>query len=355
MLDIENIRRTLPALQLHDWPPVPRFGGLAPDFLAFMAMTRAEQARFLAGLRGTSEQHGKILHTFLGIISGYIFGYADSPLFRALDDDLEIDLLRSKIVLERELMAHWLRPAEAPTQLDQSSAVRYLEQLAQDNSSLSHPLFGFIRNRASQTALRLFLRNEAIRNEIVDDEVAMMSAGLQGPMKLAVISNLWDECGRGKLKRFHTYWLRQLLDHMGDWDDIRAYRHADRPWFTGITTNVFNILLTRPGLKYMAYGWFLINESWVAPHFQDIIAGLQRVDITHRDVTIYFDAHIGIDPVHSTELLGAIAIQDPPLTSTEAEHLVRGAHMAIAASTAQYDWMLTYLTDVSAPTPGRQI
>ncbi|VVM20018.1 hypothetical protein BSPWISOXPB_5494 [uncultured Gammaproteobacteria bacterium] len=42
-----------------------------------------------------------------------------------------------------------------------------------------------------------FLLLETIRNEVVDDEVAMMIPGLQHSMKQVMSSNLWDECGNG--------------------------------------------------------------------------------------------------------------------------------------------------------------
>jgi hypothetical protein len=49
-----------------------------------------------------------------------------------------------------------------------------------------------------------FLLLETIRNEVVDDEVAMMIPSLQHSMKQVMSSNLWDECGNGNIDNFHT-------------------------------------------------------------------------------------------------------------------------------------------------------
>ncbi|MBC3840408.1 hypothetical protein GXW82_09790 [Streptacidiphilus sp. 4-A2] len=46
-----------------------------------------------------------------------------------------------------------------------------------------HPLFEFIRDEASRAQIERFLQCELIRNEVVDDEVALLVVGLQGMQK----------------------------------------------------------------------------------------------------------------------------------------------------------------------------
>lgn len=337
-----------PALQQREWPPVPAWSGPPDGFDSFLQWSQTEQQDFLTDLRDTSLRHSEILHRYLGTVSSYLFGYRDSPAFRRADDQLELALLRAKLVLERELLDNWLDSGPTPPAMDQAEAVVYLEQLSRRNPCLEHPLFPFLRDYADRAALRRFVLDEVIRNEVVDDEVAMMLAGLQGSMKAAIASNLWDECGRGNLRNFHTYWLRRALDALGDWDNIVSYRRLHRLWFTAITTNVFNVLLTRPGLRLMAYGWFLINESWVAPHFGDIVGGLRRVGLDDEGVLIYFEAHRVIDPRHTSELASALREQVPPLGPVEVQQVITGAHLAISATAKQYGHVYRYLRDFSS-------
>lgn len=294
------------------------------------------------------EVHGETLHQFLDVISAYIFGYDDSPCVGKLDDALESQLLCAKIQFERELLDHWLPVVAEPDIASQGEAASYIRHLALDNPARSHRLFDFIESEATVDALRIFLRTEAMRNEVVDDEVALCVAGLQGPMKLAIVSNLWDECGRGRLDNFHTYWLRRLLDVTDDWQGLRRYRTQERPWFAQITTNVFNVFLSRPGLRLCGYGWFAMNESWVAPHFEKIVRGLTRTGLYNSEVGVYFDAHIRIDPVHTSELLGALEVQEAQLSKQQVRAILRGAHAALAATCAQYDRMHRYLQGISA-------
>lgn len=106
------------------------------------------------------------------------------------------------------------------------------------------------------------------------------------------------------------------------------------------------MLLTRPGLKLSAYGYFLVSESLVPPHFEKILAGLKRVGMTQEDITIYFDAHLKIDKYHGQDLLDAVSHQKPALTQPEIELILLGAHFHITASTKQYSQMLSYLSSL---------
>jgi len=348
MLNIDDINNSeAPPLQLQAWPPVTSHSELNSDFSNFMALDRYSQIEYLASLRKNPTIHSKVLNEYLGIVSGYFFGYEDSPLYLDTDDNFEIDILTAKITLEREAKDHWLQLPVFPDVETIEEAVVHIKAIAANNPSLNHPLFTFLKDKASDHAMRVFLWNEIIRNEVVDDEVAMLSVGTQGWMKICTVSNLWDEIGRGKLKNFHTYWLRRLLDGLGGLEDFMDYRKNSRPWFTKITTNIFNILLSRPGLKYMKYGWFLTNESWVEPHFKDIVAGMNRVHLLHDDVQIYFTAHITIDPVHTKELIEGLRHQVPILTPKELQHIVVGAQMAVAAAKVQYDHVYQYLVEIT--------
>jgi hypothetical protein len=342
-----------PLLQPHLWPPLPPFERLDEGFAAFMRLPAEEQRQQLMMLRGT-DRYLQVLNEHLGVVSAYLFSYHDSPLYLATDDAFEIDLQRAKIVLEREVLDHWLPVTSIRHDLDHEGAVAALTSLAFENPGIEHPLFDYLEHEASPEAMKIFLRNEVCRNEVVDDEIAVTSTGLQGAMKVTVCANLWDEVGRGRLDGFHTYWLRRLVDAFDDWNSLLAYRAKEKPWFTMITTNVFNVLLTRPGLKFRRFGWFALNEAWVARHFAKILRGIARVGLGNSDdIAIYFSAHESIDPRHTRELLDAFQAQVPRLSDAEATEVVRGAHMSLAASLEQYDRVLGYMRDLS-PVPPTQ-
>lgn len=345
MLKVRSIRDDVPPLQCHEWPPAYPFANFAPELNTFLRLAASEQRAQLVAQRAHPAWHGAFINNALGAIYGYVYGYRDSPLYLRDDDDLESQLQHCKFELERELVEHFLCPAPAPAGLDFKESCDYLRTFVLENAGVTHPLFDLLRDRASAPAFREFLRLEVLRNEVVDDEVAFMVVGLQGPMKQVATSNLWDECGNGRLDRFHTYWLRQLVDTTTDWDGIRKYRKTSAPWFSRITSNSFNRLLTRPGYKYQAYGHFLVTEGWVFPHFERVVAGLKRLGMDDPGIAVYFTAHINIDPHHTDELLAGIQNQQPPLGANEIADVIRGAHTAATAGVKMFDRIQQHLLD----------
>jgi hypothetical protein len=105
----------------------------------------------------------------------------------------------------------------------------------------------------------------------------------------------------------------RLLDRLPGWETLAAYRQT-APWFTRIASNIFNVLLRRPAYTYRKYGYFLITESWVASHFAHLLAGLQRVGLDHKDIGVYCEAHLTIDPHHGTELVDGFSHTEKDLT-----------------------------------------
>lgn len=328
-----------PTLQYRPWPCVPKFNGFSPELSEFLKLSRSGQKQRLDRLQLNREAHCEFVNQSLACIYAYRVGYVDSPCYLGANDNLEIQLEQAKIILERELL-DFLGVSAGWDVSSQQDLVLCLQQFVANNRGVEHPLFDFLEREAEVESFYTFLLNEVIRNEIVDDEVAWLVAGQQGLMKEATSINLYDECGRGKQCHFHTYWLRILLDSLDGWDDLLNYRSGPRPWYAGITSNVFAMLLTRSPFKWAAYGHFLITESWVAPHFERIQRGMERVGLKRGDNDIYFSAHVLLDPTHTEELILGLSHQVPELTAGECSQIHWGAHLAVAGAVAQYDRML---------------
>ncbi|VVH59981.1 hypothetical protein BSPWISOX_3043 [uncultured Gammaproteobacteria bacterium] len=220
----------------------------------------------------------------------------------------------------------------------------FLEDLTNHNKGLNHSFFDYTESKMTKNEWVEFLLLETIRNEVVDDEVAMMIPGLQHSMKQVMSSNLWDECGNGNIDNFHTTWLRRLLKSLNKDNDIIEYRKT-KPWFTSITSNSLNSLLTTVGGVYRAYGHFLITESWVAPHFTKMLIGMENVGLTSKDTQLYFIAHKTIDPFHAAEMLSGIRKMKPQLEKKELKEIVSGACQAVAAGSVMYDELEKYFNE----------
>lgn len=338
-------------LQNHDWPPVHACTTLPEALRAFLALDVIARDALLADMRADADRHGAFVHMSLGEIYAYLFGYRDGVATDAADDALESALLGAKIRLEREFIDHWVGRVDAPVFDSVASAADHLDHLAATNPGVHHPLFHYIEHEAPRAQVEMFLRGEVIRNEVVDDEVALLAFGLQGTQKAVAVANLWDECGRGRLENFHTFWLRRFIGPEPDqWDAFMRLR-GENPWFAKITSNTNNMLLTRPAYKQMAYGCFMMFESWVEPHFRAIMGAMDRLGDFDNDRRVYFAAHIAVDPRHSRELSDGLRMQCPALDTRRLNDVVHGAHLAVAAGTRQYDHWLRYFKHAAAHAP----
>lgn len=337
-----------PSLQDQAWPPVNPFDGFTSHFGRFLKMPRREQLKQLEEFRCDREVHGSFINHGLGVVNAYQYGYHDSPLFLKTDDRTEFRLQRCKLLLERELMDHWLPHKPAVQITDQRQAADHLRGLSADNHAVEHPLYKWLETAANRVAMTTFLDDEVIRNEVVDDEVAKLVCGHQGTLKSMAGVNLADELGRGKLEHAHTYWLRVYLDETDGWVRLRKYRRTERPWFTNIMSNVFNMTLTRPGLKFVAYGHFLLTEALVCPHFERLIAGMRRLGLCQGDASLYFTAHAKLDPYHAEELIDGLANQRPELGPDEVQQIILGAEWTVAGAQEQYGRVFQHLTIATA-------
>ncbi|ABM60517.1 iron-containing redox enzyme family protein [Verminephrobacter eiseniae] len=350
MLKTESIAADNPRLQVHDWPPVAAFEQFTPEVNAFLALPAEQQRQRLLALRGDHDSHGALINSCLGVIYAYVYGYKDSPVYLRADVELETRLLGAKLILEEEMIHVWLPPYDLPRFTDQRALADFLDDFIvnpQLNVGVYHEFWEYIRDEASYEGMREFLRLVLCRTEIVDDECALLLVGLQGNLKKVMCSNLWDECGNGALPRFHTYWLRRLLERTNDWEGLPEYRRSNqKPWSSGVLSNMFNVLLTRPGYKLRAYGCFLITESWVEPHFVRILDGLKRVGLDHDDVSVYFQTHVKIDPQHTAELIEALRHQTPALQPVEIDEIMHGVGLALSGAISQYRGVLAHLRAV---------
>lgn len=333
-----------PDLQKYNWPPVQTYMGLTKQQKLFFSLNTPDQGIYLENLRSDTNKHREFVNNTLGIISSYLFGYEDSPCYLEENFQLEVDMSRAKIVLEHELLNYILAVSNVGIELTQQNIFAYLHKLAQRNAIVTHKLYDFIANEASKENILEFLFLETMRNEVVDDEVALLSVGLQGMLKNTIIANLYDECGKNNLIWFHTYWLRMFCNETDTFESIKIYRQ-ETPWFSKISINLFNAFLTRSPYKLRGYGYFLISEGIVAPHFKKILTGLKRVGFDDRNISVYYTSHLKIDPNHTMELVEGLKNQLPVLSARELKEIYLGAISAINGIAMQYDYLLKYFVE----------
>lgn len=321
------------------WPPLPPNEQRTDIDLVKLLNTPSDLIlQELEESRAHSEELAKKVMLPLAHLYAHFFDYQDAPDISSIKEG-HAQIIRVKRILEDEMVAHIFKfspPDTSSFDYDQHQVADYFVKLSLENHSVKHPFFDYIEHEMNAEQMKSFLFLEVIRNEIVDDEVAMLVPGLQHSMKQVVASNLWDECGNGRIDNFHTTWLVQLLSYQDQWDEFMKYRE-NRPWQSMCTSHSTCSLLTTPGRNYAAYGSFLINESWAASHFDQILKGMDRLGIKDRARRIYFENHYKIDQHHGLELIEGLRQQAPVLSQKQLREVILGAHQAITAGKKMYD------------------
>ncbi len=330
-----------------NWPLVAKNSKRLPDeLLSFINLNHSEQIESLRLYQEYQREEGiNKINRLLGSIYSILYGYDDAKYELSILNEYEVRLLSSKAILENQLI-HVFTDKEVTKVQDlghKQDLLTQMKQIIKDNAGIKHSLFDLIETDVNLESIKKFLILETIRNEVVDDEVAFLFAGVCGSMKEAVSKNLWDEVGRGDRLGWHTYWLKELVYDISSPEELIEYRTSERPDCSITTSNIFNCFLTKFGYKYFAYGCFMLYESWVEPHFLQILKGMERNGLSSELSTRYFVKHCEIDPFHYMDLLTAIETDMDKLSIEDLRSIVIGMRVALNAAIFQYKGIYEYL------------
>lgn len=325
------------------WPPVNAANEFSLTLNELLALNMGELTDKLQEIISATHNE-ELVNKYLAEIYSLYYGYKDAPridFWEKPETFSRIEFI--KLTLEDFFINTLLKSRYELPEISCAAQVGdYLRFFVEHNYGVSHAFFDFVADEMSEQQMKEFLLLEVIRNEIVDDEVALMVPGLQYSMKQVVVSNLWDECGNGAIDNFHTNWLRRLLTAHDEWSNILTYRAEQKPWVASISSNSFNAVLTTRFKCHRAYGHFMTTEAWVAPHFKKILQGMDRLGITDQNVRVYFDAHMRIDPHHAEEMIEGLLKNTPELAQVVLYDIIKGAHQAAMAGEMMYDKLLEY-------------
>jgi pyrroloquinoline quinone (PQQ) biosynthesis protein C len=171
--------------------------------------------------------------------------------------------------------------------------------LSQSHSSnVQHPLFAFLRDRASHAQLREFLLQETPFDIYFGDIIALMLPALVDGAKAELASNLWDEMGRGVPGRMHR---RLRLDLMAALQIPADVHIRDLSRFCVEELRLANAYLhavTDRALLPQAMGMLLTTELMVPGRLEQQILGWRRVGL-EDDQMQYLIEHTVVDPLHA--------------------------------------------------------
>lgn len=174
--------------------------------------------------------------------------------------------------------------------------VSWLKSLAKQHRVYKHPYYtDFISNHADSEDLRLYMIQESVIDARFDDLLALMQVGTDGPAKMEIAANYWDEMGNGRPDEVHTTLFKRIFEVF----DVRDDEVADRLTGTALLSGNLAVMLSRYRCRYAEAVGYLGMTEWLVPdRFVCVVRAWERLGLPEVGIT-YHRLHITVDSQHA--------------------------------------------------------
>lgn len=264
--------------------------------------TVANSVRALAKQAFTEQDEAALRQAHLALSKMYDW-YFSTPLIEQIDTMLGALFDDIRIVLENAMLTAIIADIKARTADsslvnlpgDGKSFLPWYRRFVSAHQASNHPFYrDFLENRASPEDMRFYLAQETSLDPRLDDILALMIMGTDGPEKMELTSNLWDEVGNGNQADAHATVFARTLDAAG----------VTQPFITSnimlesrICGNVSAALALSKRHYYKAIGYFGVTEYLTPRRFRSFVIGCKRLDLPDAAYQ-YHSLHIQIDSRH---------------------------------------------------------
>ncbi len=205
------------------------------------------------------------------------------------------------------------------------------------------PVYDWLAEEATLEELREFVAIEGGPDSGFDDLVAICQVGLDGPAKLELATNYWDEMGRGDPAGVHTALHRRLSDAL----ELEPPARGQLPPAALERTLLCSMLATNRWLQPEMIGALGLIELQAGPRCRRVAQGLRRAGAP-PDALPFYDEHAVADPRHGKDWLDNVVAplsEDPVI----AAGIVRGARWRSTVNQAFYAWLTPQMLRPAGP------
>lgn len=253
--------------------------------------------RAVADYDGGEPEGPETLHrTLASLYEMHVLGHHRLPSVNQFDPTLAMVM--------RELERAWERFESHRTVLgappaDPDDFCVWMKEAVTTHPATDHPLFRFLEEEATAAQLRHFFRNESAVDTRFDDLVALMQVGMDGPMKMELAENYWDEMGNGEACLVHTTLFEQLIHELEATTQSPGTVSDPLCWQSFACGNLLLQVSLNRRLVHRALGAMGTIEMAAPTRFRRLVRGFERLGISHRART-YHLLHIAIDTRHGS-------------------------------------------------------
>lgn len=214
---------------------------------------------------------------------------------------------------------------------DPDAFVPWLKAIIRNHRVFKHPYWHeFMRNEAQPADLRHFVLQESSVDARFDDLLALMQVGTDGPTKMEIANNFWDEMGNGEPEMVHTELFNNIIEHF----EITELELAENLSTSALLGGNLAILVCRYRHLFPEAVGHLAVAEWLAPdRFSQVLHAWRRLDLPPKGI-IYHELHIGIDAHHASGWFANVV--KPLATDPVARRAIARGALWRADSSARY-------------------
>lgn len=174
-------------------------------------------------------------------------------------------------------------------------------------STVTHPIFGFLRDKANFEQMREFFLQETPLEALFGDIIALMMPGVYGGIKLELAKNFWDEVGHAEDARVHRNMRFELMDYLG----LPSNVYTDRIDLLireelALVNMYMSMAMNRSRLTEIL-GALLATETMIPGRFEWQIEGWRRLGVGDKQLA-YLLEHTTVDVEHANAWMGEIIV-----------------------------------------------
>lgn len=232
------------------------------------------------------------------------------------------DTAATKFELDEWFVQH-LDTLEFPD-VDRGEAVASMRALARVD--LVPPVYEWLAEEATLEQVREYLSLEGGPDGGFDDLVAMCQIGIDGPAKVELAQNYWDEMGNGRVERVHTELHRKLSRAIR----LREVPRHELPVEALQRAGLGSVLATNRWLQPEMIGALGLIELQAGPRCRKVVRALERLDCGW-DALDFYTEHADADPRHGKDWVDKVvgSLQD---NGEWGVRIVRGARWRAAVN-----------------------
>jgi hypothetical protein len=222
-----------------------------------------------------------------------------------------------------------------------------VEEVLRQHSVYKHEIFNYFSQYASLEDIKYFIGSDSVLNMEFFDYLAYAVIGASDQTRLEIMSNMWDEAGKGSIELFHTVKFKKLMTDLGlKYNREIAIQNMTWEGLAGINLFSYMSLYSVNKMKY--FGALAATEMLDPPHYHQLLNGLSRAVINKKVDAGYYIEHETIDVLHASGWMNNVVLPILRQKPDKIPEFWLGFYLRLDSVQRYYDKLLKFFENKKA-------